>query len=198
MSATTSQDPDYLDTLHQFLHLALQTAQTASAAADHRLALQAIREGAKIVALIFKMTRSPNARSGCEPDSRPTPACAPAGPATPPAAPARKRKKSEPKTAAPSLVDAISELLQKDRHSLDPAGENPPAGDQDEARDEDEDGEGPPQGWFEPYAMAYVAGKIDHETMLAYARDLPEPDLEAALEAARLAAQACGPGPAAG
>jgi hypothetical protein len=61
--------PDYLATLHRLLELATQTAETAGAEGNHRLVLQAIREGARIVTLLLKLTSSPDRKPGRQPQT---------------------------------------------------------------------------------------------------------------------------------
>jgi hypothetical protein len=72
MPSTTCQPDlhqDCLATLNRALDLALKTAEAASAAGNHRVVIQAVREVTRIVTLINKMTQS----SEPKPKSKPTP-----------------------------------------------------------------------------------------------------------------------------
>jgi hypothetical protein len=48
--------PDYFSILHRLLDLLMQTAETASTEGNHRVVIQAIREGSRLITLILKMT----------------------------------------------------------------------------------------------------------------------------------------------
>ncbi len=50
---------DYFFTLQQILDLAMQTAKTASAEGNHKVVIQAIREGTRAITLILKMAQTP-------------------------------------------------------------------------------------------------------------------------------------------
>ncbi len=56
--------PGYLLTLQRFLDLAMHTAEAASAEGNHRIVLQAIREGARIITLLLKLTSSSDQQQG--------------------------------------------------------------------------------------------------------------------------------------
>lgn len=48
---------DCLANLNLFLEMAMQTAETANGEGNHKVVLQAIREGTRLITLILKMTR---------------------------------------------------------------------------------------------------------------------------------------------
>jgi hypothetical protein len=108
------RSPDYLDTLQQFLHLAMQTAQTASAEGDHRLVLQAVREGTRIIALITKMTSSQTSGPPLETRSALMPARAPHAGNSKRAVPAGKWEKSGKNAAKIPFMSNIFSLFQGD------------------------------------------------------------------------------------
>ena len=178
------RSPDYLDTLNQFLNLAMHTAQTASAEADHRLVLQAIREGTRIIALINKMTSESTSKSMAEPKSAPPPnrACHSGNPNS--ATQAGKREKSGKTAGKIPLLSNVFTLFQDDSQSKKTAGKNSQSGPQTKAGSRGPDNPMSSISWFAPHAKAYVSGLMDLDTMLEIGKDIPIADLEAALEAA--------------
>ncbi len=58
---------EYLLTLQRFLDLAMHTAETASAEGNHRIVIQAIREGARLITLLFKLTSPQDQKQGRRP-----------------------------------------------------------------------------------------------------------------------------------
>jgi hypothetical protein len=116
--------PDYLDTLQQFLHLAMQTAQTASAEGNHRLVLQAIREGTRIIALITKMTSCLTSGKALETRSALIPTRAHHSGNSKGAAPTGKWEKSGKNAAKIPLLGNILALFQHDSKSKKSSGKN--------------------------------------------------------------------------
>jgi hypothetical protein len=181
--------PDYLATLNQFLNLAMHAAQTASAEADHRLVLQAIREGTRIIALINKMTNELTSKSMAEPKSAQPPnrACHSGNPNG--ATQTGKREKSGKTAGKIPLLSNVFTLFQDDSQSKKNAGKNSQFDPQTKAGPSRPDNQTPWTSWFAPHAKAYVSGLIDLDTMLELGKDMPIADLEAALEAASASAK---------
>lgn len=66
MQAAILENPllhDCLGKLERILALSMETAEAASAQGNHKVVLQAIREGTRIVTLIFKMTSTPRTKN---------------------------------------------------------------------------------------------------------------------------------------
>jgi hypothetical protein len=181
--------PDYLATLNQFINLAMHTAQTASVEADHRLVLQAIREGTRIIALINKMTSESTSKSMAKPKSAPpsTRACHSGNPNG--AAQTGKREKSGKTAGKIPLLSNIFTLFQDDNQSKKNAGKNSQFDPQTKAGPSGPDNLMPQISWFAPHAKAYVSGLMDLDTMLELGKNIPLADLDAALEAARSSAK---------
>lgn len=58
-----SQPLSYLAILQHLLDLTMQTAEAASAEGNHKVVIQAIREGTRVITLILKMTSAPESAS---------------------------------------------------------------------------------------------------------------------------------------
>lgn len=101
----TAQNQDPLSTLYHVLEMAMHTAEAASADANHRIVLQAIREAVKIITLIYKMA----CPSGPKPETRDKKASLPAKTPSP---------GTQPPPIGPSLTDLEQDLFKEIFSSL--------------------------------------------------------------------------------
>jgi hypothetical protein len=187
--STLPRCPDYLGTLQQFLDLAMHTAQTASAEGDHRLVLQAIREGTRIIALINKMTGELTSQSTSAPRSTtlPNQAFRAGGPKN--AAPTGKREKSGKTAGKIPFLGNILTLFQDDGHTKKSAGKTSQAGPQNASPPVPKPASGPPvdadsgdpdllfeeDELYDFCVNAFTTGKLDVEALMAIGTGKPTP-----------------------